>query len=658
MKLRGKNFKTIDIIDIVAISSIQEEAEVLSFSDAIENFLQDIKVDPALFIKNNRKMSSNQKRNNIIHEIRQGILRLYGNEITNWCLIHYVFFSSYRRFCLKIDGFAKNYPIEKIQELLVKRYSRGISFEEIKKCKGETNKAVTTLENCIDIEWLKFFCSVNKHLLKQYQLTETSIQIFNILLQNSLQLGLIKIKPIKVDEEYYQEWRYYPVNKLFQECEERLKNDLKQENYQIVKAMEHELFQSMLNSQFHFDSIRQVTIKKNEKTRNMLMIKDPAEKVVSFYLSQRIKTEYSISFPNREDIMNLCFNIIDSLPKLEDFTIYRFDFKDFFESIDGREIYNKYIQNSSLKSFERKLIKELVYNQKYGCRQGLPTSNVLVEVASNDFDHKLQNEFYDKGLILYRRYVDDGILIFNRYISQDVIDKGIKIALKDVFDGKVMLSEEKTKYLTRNKGCPCLEYLGYSFQRKQTGSNVSFLYGISAEKIEKYKKQLEGIYKDYLANRNKKLLHARLEAYESRIVFCNYMNGKFSHKGTWSVYGIISTYKLLRPYIIYEQNVQRRKIIQEDTRAFLMDYHKDLFHSFYDQHGIEIPDYLKGKGINNYNLWHGFLYNKSIVFHPNIGWSSEYLCNRLKEIYERRFDYNYKEMARLYYGILNSINMK
>ena len=75
-------------------------------------------------------MSRNQKRNNIIYEIRQGILRLYGNEITNWCLIHYVFFSSYRRFCLKIDGFAKNYLSEQELTQLNRIVSSYLDFAE------------------------------------------------------------------------------------------------------------------------------------------------------------------------------------------------------------------------------------------------------------------------------------------------------------------------------------------------------------------------------------------------------------------------------------------------------------------------------------------------------------------------------------------------
>ena len=44
------------------------------------------------------------------------------------------------------------------------------------------------------------------------------------------------------------------------------------------------------------------------------------------------------------------------------------------------------------------------------------------------------------------------------------------------------------------------------------------------------------------------------------------------------------------------------------------------------------PSFLVGKNAINHSLWQAFIYNNSIVFQPNIGWSDTYLNKQLMEL--------------------------
>ena len=65
-----------------------------------------------------------------------------------------------------------------------------------------------------------------------------------------------------------------------------------------------------------------------------------------------------------------------------------------------------------------------------------------------------------------------------------------------------------------------------------------------------------------------------------------------------------------------------------------------------------VPQYLQGKGCFDHNLWNGFIKNKSIVFQPNIGWSNDFLSNRLVEIGGSPLHKSYYEKTRDYYSLL------
>ena len=63
--------------------------------------------------------------------------------------------------------------------------------------------------------------------------------------------------------------------------------------------------------------------------------KNSLEYIVCLYLKKRIDKEFKIIFPNRNKIIKSLFGTLTLLKNMQDFTIYKFDFKDFFNSISN-----------------------------------------------------------------------------------------------------------------------------------------------------------------------------------------------------------------------------------------------------------------------------------------------------------------------------------
>ena len=400
---------------------------------------------------------------------------------------------------------------------------------------------------------------------------------------------------------------------------------------------------------------------KDGKSRQVYIANKAIDQATLIYLSKRLNNEFNISYPNRDKIMELSFNLIDSLPRLDNYTIYKFDFKDFFDSVDIKSIYNQYLEHSNLYSYEKELILKIA-NKYKNCVQGLPTSNALIEIVSRDFDERVKAAFSENGLVFYKRYVDDCILIFNQRVKREVLDKVVDKCRGSIFGGKIKFSPAKTSYQTKLDGDDTFDYLGYSFTRcywdkprKDDQHYYYFEFGIATQKIEKYKKQLDAIFNTYELNKNERLLLRRIQYYDSRIVFYNYDGSKYVNKSTWDVRGIIDSYRMLRQYVIFDAHnikvgtagIKNPYRIQKETFKFLQYYVKEKRDSL-----SVVPQYLQGKGCFNHNLWKGFLNNQSIVFQPNIGWSNDLLSERLIEIGGVPSHKSYYEKTRDYYSLL------
>ncbi|EJR73625.1 reverse transcriptase domain-containing protein [Bacillus cereus] len=388
------------------------------------------------------------------------------------------------------------------------------------------------------------------------------------------------------------------------------------------------LFDKVKSQEVDFSkNIERLVIKQNQKKRRVLNIKSKTvEDIALKFLKKRLDIAFKIKYPDRKKIMKECFSIIETIPSMSDFVIFKYDFKDFFESVLHKEIFEKYIKYSDLYRYEKDLLEDITKNFKY-CSAGLPTSNAVIEIISREFDLRLKSKFYNRGLIFYSRYVDDSLLIFNQFIEQDQLLQTINETIEEVFSNcKVKINPGKMSYLSMDSTSDTeFTYLGYLFNYKkinQQGKNeVYFQYGIDEEKLEKYRKKIMKIVEDFQKNGDIELFRQRLLFWGSRVVFHNTSRSSYSTTSNWDVIGIIANYGELRHFVTKENKVEK------ETMKFLT---YEVIKIIKSETGT-LPYFLK-KNPDGYLLKNRLCKNRSIIFHPKIGWTKTYLIKKLMKL--------------------------
>lgn len=609
-EFRGRSYSIQYNIPVMLISELiakKRENQEAIFSDAELLFWKEMKLEQAL---ENVSLDDDVK---VVENIRKTILQQFNGDVSDLLLLHYLYLKKYIKY--------------------------------LKKQKNAGNDTENEFQNSVQVN------------IQKYGDKEWIEKFGNVLYRNCVFLHLINEETGSVDNIFLHRWMYYPVGNTFVEAIEDLKVEHNRD-YLDLKSKEYEIFNALLQGELHVGEIRNVVIKKDGKEREVCVMKSSKDKLIVNYLAKRMRETFGVSFPDRDRIMEIVINLVDSLPKLQDYTIYRFDFKDFFKSVSARMVYEKFIRESDMSRFEKKLILELIEKtEDFGCAQGLATSNVLIEIVANVFDNAILTAFDDMGLVLYKRYVDDGIIIFNKRVGikevRDILQERIDIIfnaekdekLKKYIKRKVILSSDKERYQTKYAGENEFDYLGYAFCLERLADTPFYRYGIASRKLEKYKQQLKAIYEDYAISENARLLYHRLRFNNSRIVYYDYTGYKYKSKRKWDVRGLINSYRMLRRFMVYGGN--RNKIIIE-TEEFLKHYHKELLKEMYITHRFVIPDFLKGKGIDNYSLWSAFEKNHSIVFQANIGWNIQYLVNAIRDITGNNCGGSYTDLVKKY----------
>lgn len=320
------------------------------------------------------------------------------------------------------------------------------------------------------------------------------------------------------------------------------------------------------------------------------------------------------------------FSLIKEIERLTNYTVYKFDFKSFFETIDAKIIWNNHIKDVFFEKYIKDLLERYIDENQY-CYQGLALSNVFVEIAGKYFDRKIKYTFSSDGLIFYARYVDDGLLIFNKDVEQEMIRERIIEIAKEMFGNRVKLNEEKEKYYTKymHDNLKKFTYLGYLFKF----SDKKYKFGIAEEKLEKYGKEIDKITLEYLNNGDVELFRQRILFFISRRVYYNVFasNNKIAK---WDVAGITANYNLLS----HEIKKKNYGDLEEKTKYFLTRQPYENVMKIIKNHPLKnkLYFYNSQKSKPSYCIMAVFKNNKSIVFHPNIGWSVEYLCKKIRKI--------------------------
>ncbi|MEW9673614.1 reverse transcriptase domain-containing protein [Ammoniphilus sp. 3BR4] len=394
---------------------------------------------------------------------------------------------------------------------------------------------------------------------------------------------------------------------------------------EILNSQMDILFDKVRSQQVDFtQGINKLIIKQQKKKRQVVCVHEKTiEDITLKYLKKRLDTTFKIKYPNRKNIMKECFSILEAIHSMSDFVIFKFDFKDFFQRVSGKKIYDKYLKYCDLYRYEKDLLEQLANNFN-NCSAGLPTSNALIEIISREFDLKLKSRCYNLGLIFYSRYVDDCLLIFNQFVKQDQLLQIINETIEEVFSNcSVELNTKKISYLSSNSSSDTIfDYLGYLFKYKKNGDDKTyFQYGIAENKLKKYRRRMLAIIQDFRRSGDIELFRQRLLFMSSRIVFYNAFQSNYSTISNWDVIGIISNYAELRHFIT------ERDRIEEKTLQF---FTYEIIKTIKAEIGY-LPYFLKKKP-DGYLLKNRLYNNKSIIFHPYIGWTKMHLVKMLRKL--------------------------
>lgn len=405
---------------------------------------------------------------------------------------------------------------------------------------------------------------------------------------------------------------------------------------EAIGIVVNDVIESLKKGTFDFKSFLRLDLNQNGKHRRVIMYKPfSPEELLCIFLKRVLDRKFHISYPNRNEYIRTLFDTTAAIKDMSDYTIFKFDFADFFNTVSSEYVYHKYIQSASLERYQDKLMADFVHATKYTFA-GLNTSNILCEIIAQDFDQRLIQRFSKHGIILYKRYIDDGIIMLNRYVDRGDCLAIVNDVIKEVFlspqDSK--LSKCKTalnlskvrhiagRYLAVGGPSETFDFLGYEFELKKIATKrkekTEFRYGITQAKIDKYTQKIEDIVKEYVVSQQKDIefLRHRIKAFTHRSV---YQIGRY-RSVIWKNKGFIANYCELR---------FRMNYLTKPTEDFLKNA---VIRAFTNQ-GVPLPYFLKGNRDESiYSLYNNIQNYRTLLFVELIGINHGTLKKMCKQI--------------------------
>ena len=391
------------------------------------------------------------------------------------------------------------------------------------------------------------------------------------------------------------------------------------------------------NSTFNFENTMSLMLNQNGKKRLVKQYDDlySPENILCQSIKQILDRVFKVKYPNRNKTTRTLFSVLSATIQMSDFTIVKFDFKDYFNSISSIYVFEKYLKYNLSDRHEIDLIKSFVYSTKYAYA-GLCTSNAIAEIIAGYFDEEVKQTFFQNGIIFYERYIDDSILILNEHMEETEVKEKLESILLRIFHDKSIqclkcrtkFNNQKFKYISRRKilsASYSLDFLGYEFWFSlKNKTRIEIMYGITADKRKKYENRIDKLILSYTdptsPDYNKlELLRHRIAAFSSREVYMT----KHFRSNVWRVKGFISNYGELR-YLL------DTGLIETNTEKYL----KNMIDDAFDRAKIDKPYFLMG-GVKldcGYNLYGNMKANKTILLVDRIGYDYKSLVALCKQI--------------------------
>ena len=404
---------------------------------------------------------------------------------------------------------------------------------------------------------------------------------------------------------------------------------------------------SYLDKTYDFSRFTNIRLKQDNKIRNVKLYEPfSCEEILCIYLKRLLDRTFHIKYPNRNVFMRSAFDAINSLKDMHDYTIFKFDFLDFFNSISSEFVFEKIIKNKIQERYQIDLLFEFVKNTRYAYA-GLNTSNIISEIIAKKFDESLLVRLDNKGVIFYKRYIDDGLIIFNRYVTNDECKNIINEAIKEVFhypkistvsQCKTRLNIAKLNYVAKRNLSVSIkgefDFLGYKFVLNvNSRGKTEIQYGITQKKIDKYTKRINSIVKAYIeSGSNIELLRHQIKAFSHRTVY------RVNRYKTiiWKNKGFISNYCELR---------YKMDNLTPDTKDFL----QNVIIKAFPNNGIAPPYFMKGnKQESVYSLYNNMQKYRTLLFVETIGISYDTLQKMCAQLDIMVDDKSYNDLVREY----------
>lgn len=347
-ELRGRWIKDYDICDKIADLRLLAESY-----DNVSN--EQISIIEREYNCHISKVSDTEA---IVELIRESILKMYNEEITSTVMLLYCFLIWYKNAVKMLEKLGKLKECEKILD-----FESVLNSCIISKVGSLLSRKYDkdNVDECINHSKYKLISIVKARVVDKSDLLEKLKLNIGAAIYNCKYLHFID-NNYKVDNYYMLRWEYYQVDKVFRDVINTFDSEISRSIYEELKGKEYFYFDKIKKAEVDFSSIKSLDIVKEGKTRKVY-IANKIDKATLIYLSKRLNAEYNIVYPNRDKIMELSFNLIDSLPRLDNYTIFKFDFKDFFDSVDIKSVYDKYLEHSNLHSYEKELIIKI--SKKY-----------------------------------------------------------------------------------------------------------------------------------------------------------------------------------------------------------------------------------------------------------------------------------------------------
>jgi len=411
---------------------------------------------------------------------------------------------------------------------------------------------------------------------------------------------------------------------------------------------------SLSNKQFDFSNSTSLILNQGGNKRFVKRYEDlySAESVFCQCIKQIVDRVFKIKYSNRNETIKTLFGILSTIKQMSNFTIVKFDFKDYFNSVSAIYVFEKFIKPKLSDRFETDLISDFVHKTKY-TYAGFSTSNAIAEIIAKQFDIYIRQALMPKGLLYFHRYVDDSVLIFNEHIDESEIRNILELALNEIFHDntvntpikcKSKFKESKFRYISKRSISTTpysIDYLGYEFWFLLNAKNkVEIKYGITEVKRDKYNNRIDKLISCYTDpnhadHNNLELLRHRIAGFTSRAV---YLNKRF-RSNVWKVKGFISNYGELR-YLL------ETELLHEETKIFLSNMVEDAF----SRASIATPYFLVGaQSTSGYNLFENMKVNKTILLVEQIGYDYNSLVKLVAKAGVSSIDSNGKRRG---YGTL------